>query len=159
MKRRKFIKGLCTASAVAVVATPSTMMAKDAPKVVKKGPNAITYDAALKVITGGKGAKDSILIKLTVPEIAENGAVVPVKVNVDNPMTPQNHVKAIHVLAKKNGNARCADVNLTPLNAKGYFATRIKLSKTQEVVAVVELSDGSFISSSRSVKVTIGGCG
>jgi len=48
---------------------------------------------------------------------------------------------------------------LTPLNGKGYFATRIKLSGTQDVVALVELSDGTFIKAAKSVKVTIGGCG
>jgi sulfur-oxidizing protein SoxY len=48
---------------------------------------------------------------------------------------------------------------LTPMNAKGYFSTRIKLSETQDVVALVELSDGTFLNSAKSVKVTIGGCG
>jgi sulfur-oxidizing protein SoxY len=96
---------------------------------------------------------------LTAPEIAENGAVVPIKIEVDHPMEEKNYVKAIHVLNKGNGNARCADVMLTPANAKGYFSTRVKLSKTQEVVALVALSDGTFIQTAKSVKVTIGGCG
>jgi sulfur-oxidizing protein SoxY len=94
-----------------------------------------------------------------VPEIAENGAVVPVKVNVESPMTEADYVKAIHILSTKNGNARCADVMLTPLNGKGYFATRVKLGGTQDVVALVEMSDGSFIRAAKPVKVTIGGCG
>ena len=48
---------------------------------------------------------------------------------------------------------------LTPANGKGYFATRVKLGSTQEIVALVELSDGTFIKTAKSVKVTIGGCG
>jgi len=154
MKRRNFIKSVFGASVVAVTLTPVSIMAED-----KKAGNKLSYAEAEKVITGGKGAKDSDKIKLTVPEIAENGAVVPVKVMVDNPMEEANYVKAIHVLASKNGNSRCADVMLSPLNGKGYFATRIKLGGTQDVVALVELSNGTFIKTAKSVKVTIGGCG
>jgi len=154
MKRRNFIKGLCATSAIAVTA-PSTLLAKDAPK----GGNILTYDAAVAAITGGKAVTDSDKVKLTVPEIAENGAVVPVKVNVESAMTEAEHVKAIHVLSTKNGNARCADVMLTPLNGKGYFATRVKLGGTQDVVALVEMSDGAFLRAAKPVKVTIGGCG
>ncbi|UPT77968.1 thiosulfate oxidation carrier protein SoxY [Sulfurovum sp. XGS-02] len=155
MERRNFIKSICAASAVAATVTPSALLAKEAPK----GGNVLSYDAAVAAITGGKAVSDSDKVKLTVPEIAENGAVVPVKVDVDNPMEENNYVKAIHVLSTKNGNARCADVMLTPLNGRGYFATRIKLGGTQDVVALVELSDGTFMKSAKSVKVTIGGCG
>ena len=157
MKRREFIQGIFTASAVIAVATPTALVAKEEEK--KKGPNDLSFDEALKAITGGKEAKKSDKIKLKLPEIAENGAVVPVKVEVNHPMEESNYVKAIHILNTANGNARCADVMLTPANGKGYFSTRVKLSKTQEVVAVVALSDGTFIKASQSVKVTIGGCG
>ncbi len=160
MKRRKFMQNMFAASAVAATVTPVALIAKEeAKKAAPKGPNALPIDVAIDAITGGKGATVSEKVDLTVPEIAENGAVVPVKVNVDYPMEESNYVKSIHVLAAKNGNARCADVMLTPANAKAYFATRIKLSSTQEVVAVVELSDGTFIKAGKSVKVTIGGCG
>ena len=155
MERRNFIKSICAVSAVAATITPSALLAKEAPK----GGNILSYAAAVEAITGGKAVADNGRVKLTVPEIAENGAVVPVKVEVDNPMEASNYVKAIHVLATKNGNSRCADVMLTPLNGKGYFATRIKLNGTQDVVALVELSNGTFIKSAKSVKVTIGGCG
>lgn len=155
MERRNFIKSICAATAVVAVTSPATLLAKDAPK----GGNLLTYDAAAEAITGGKAVTDSDKIKLTVPEIAENGAVVPVKIHVESPMTEADHVKAIHVLSTKNGNARCADIMLTPMNAKGYFATRIKLAGTQDVVALVELSDGSFLRAAKPVKVTIGGCG
>jgi len=160
MKRRSFIKNIMTVSAVAATVTPIALLAKEEEKkAAPQGPNALAVDAAIDAITGGKGAEASDKVDLTVPEIAENGAVVPVKVNVDHPMEESNYVKAIHVLAAKNGNSRCVDVMLTPANAKGYFATRIKLSSTQEVIALVELSDGTFIKAGKSVKVTIGGCG
>ncbi len=162
MERRNFIKSLVAVSAVAV-ATP--IMAKEevakeaSKKPAVKGPNDMPLDAALKAIAGDKEIKDSDKITLSVPEIAENGAVVPVKVEVDSPMTEKEYVKAIHVLNTKNSNARCADVMLTPANAKGYFGTRVKLAETQEVIAVVELSDGTFMKKGKSIKVTIGGCG
>lgn len=154
MKRRSFIKNMCTASAVVAVGVPSGLVAKGT-----SSKNSLSYDAAVKAITSGKSVTTSKKVKLIVPEIAENGAVVPVKVQVDHPMEKNDYVKAIHVLSSKNGNARCADVMLTPLNGKGYFATRIKLGETQEVTALVELSNGTFLSSTQSVKVTIGGCG
>jgi sulfur-oxidizing protein SoxY len=155
MKRRNFIKGFCATSAMIATMTPSILLAKDAPK----SANELSLDMAIKAITGGKEVAQSDKVSLTVPEIAENGAVVPVKVHVESPMTDADYVKAIHVLASKNSNSRCADVMLTPLNAKGYFATRVKLGGTQDIVALVEMSDGTFLKASKPVKVTIGGCG
>ena len=159
MKRRNFIKNICAISAVAATATPAVLFAKEEAKAKGAEGNKLSYDEAVKAITGGKAVSESTKVTLKAPEIAENGAVVPVKVHVESPMTEADHVKAIHILSSKNGNARCADVLSTPLNAKGYFATRIKLSATQKVVALVAMSDGSFLSASKSVKVTIGGCG
>jgi len=153
MKRREFIQSILAVSAVATL--PTTLSAEEK----KKNPNEMSFEDALKAITNGKEAKVSDKVKLKAPEIAENGAVVPVKVEVDHPMEKDNYVKSIHVLNTANGNARCVDVMLTPANGRGYFATRIKLSKTQDVVAVVGLSDGTFIKASQNVKVTIGGCG
>lgn len=156
MKRRNFLKGLAATAPLAAVATPTLLSAKDA---APKSPNVMDIKTAVDTITGGKGAKDSAKVDLTVPEIAENGAVVPVKINVDHPMEAGNFVKAIHVLATQNANVRCADVMLTPANAKGYFGTRVKLGKSQDVMALVELSNGEFIKAAKPVKVTIGGCG
>ncbi len=157
MKRRNFLKGLAVTAPLTMISTPMMLNAKD--NQPPKGPNALDLKSALGAITSGKEVKKSDKIKLIVPEIAENGAVVPVKINVDHPMEEKNYVKAIHVLATENTNVRCADVVLTPANGKGYFATRIKLGKSQDVMALVELSDGSFIKTQKPVKVTIGGCG
>ncbi len=155
MQRRDFFKKLGTAAAVTAV-LPSMSFAGSAKPT---GPNKMDYDTAVKTITGGKTPKPSKKVKLKVPEIAENGAVVPVTVTVDSPMTESNYVKAIHILTGKNSNARCIDVYLTPANGKAMFATRIKLGGTQNVTALVELSNGEFLTASQSVKVTIGGCG
>ena len=161
MKRRKFLKSFASASVVAsVVSVPTLLSAKDEakkPKIVS--PNKMDLDTAIKAATGGAKVADSDKITLTVPEIAENGAVVPVKVKVDHPMTKDSYVKTITVYASQNQNVRCVDAVLSPANGKAYFATRIKLGKSQDVVALVGLSDGTFIKAAKGVKVTIGGCG
>ncbi len=167
MERRNFIKNIMAVSAV--VAVPTMVFAKEETKkeeskkeettAVLKGPNDLSYDDAVKAIIGDKELKESDKVKLTVPEIAENGAVVPVKVAVESPMSEKEHVKSIHILNTKNSNSRCADIMLTTKNAEAKFASRVKLSESQDVVAIVGLSDGTFMKAGKSVKVTIGGCG
>lgn len=154
MQRRDFIK---TLGAVAVVGAVIPVMSFGAETV--KGPNAFSYQQAIDAITGGKVPVKSDKIHLKVPEIAENGAVVPVTVEVDSPMTESDYVKAIHIFATKNNNVRCVAMHLTPANGKAILATRVKLGGTQDVAALVEMSDGSFLVAAQSVKVTIGGCG
>jgi sulfur-oxidizing protein SoxY len=163
MKRRNFIKNIMTASA-AVATVPTMVFAKEESKkeeakVTVKGPNDLSYEDAVKAIIGDSELKESGKVKLSVPEIAENGAVVPVKIRVESPMTDKDYVKSIHVLNTKNSNSRCADIMLTTKNAEAKFSSRVKLSESQDVVAIVALSDGTFMKAGKSVKVTIGGCG
>jgi len=155
MQRRSFLRGIGIAAAASAVVTPTMVMAAEAPK----GANALGIDAAIKAITGGKKTVASSKVHLKAPEIAENGAVVPVTVTVDSPMTDADYVKGIHIFASKNGNVRCADVMLTPANGKAMFAGRIKLGTSQDVIALIETSKGEFLTASQNVKVTIGGCG
>ncbi|MDD2370367.1 MAG: thiosulfate oxidation carrier protein SoxY [Sulfuricurvum sp.] len=157
MERRSFLKSFGAVAAVCSVGLPQIASADEAKKVV--GPNEMSYDNAVAAITGGKPVTPSAKVVVSAPEIAENGAVVPVKVTVESPMTSKDYVKAIHVLASKNSNVRCANIYLTPANGEAYFGTRVKLGGTQDVVAIVEMSDGTFLSAKQNVKVTIGGCG
>lgn len=156
MERRSFLKGFGAIAACAV-ALPQVASAADEKKPV--GPNEMNYETAVAAITGGKPLVASSKVKVEAPEIAENGAVVPVKVSVESPMSDKEYVKAIHVLASKNGNVRCANVYLTPANGEAFFGTRVKLGGTQDVVAIAEMSDGTFLTAKQNVKVTIGGCG
>lgn len=155
MQRRSFLRGITIAAAASAVVTPTMVMGAGAPK----GPNTLGIDAAINAITGGKKTVASSKVHMKAPEIAENGAVVPVTVTVDSPMTEADHVKAIHIFASQNGNVRCADVMLTPANGTALFAARIKLGKSQDVIALVETSTGEFLTAKQNVKVTIGGCG
>jgi len=114
---------------------------------------------ALAKATGGAAASMSDKITFVgVPEIAENGATVPVGVSIDSPMTPDSYVKHIHVFADGNPSPETISFNLTP-TGKAEVNTRIRLSKTQNVVVAAVMSDGSVLTGKREVKVTIGGCG
>lgn len=114
---------------------------------------------AIKERIGGGEPKASSKIELDVPEIAENGSTVPMGVRVDSPMTDDDHVKAVHVMATKNPQPEIISFKFTPMSGRANASTRMRLAETQNVIAVAELSDGSTIMTQKEVKVTIGGCG
>ena len=114
--------------------------------------------ARINNITGG-AAGDDTLIMLDLPEIAENGNAVKVAFDIDSPMTEENYVKAVHILADGNPEPEVATFNFSPAMGACYATTRMRLSKTQKVYVVAAFSDGSYGSASATVKVTIGGCG
>lgn len=98
-------------------------------------------------------------VKLSTPDIAENGNTVPVTVSVDSPMTEADHVTAIHILAERNPQPAVLSATLTPLSGKAEVSFRMRLSESQAIMAVAQMSDGSLWSTSRQVIVTLGGCG
>ena len=107
-----------------------------------------------------KGAKPAEgKVKIEMPEIAENGATVPVKVSAESPMTADDYCKSITIIATKNPVAHICTFNFTPDSGKAWVSTRIRMAKTQEVWAVAQMSDGKFYIGKTTVKVTIGGCG
>ena len=106
-----------------------------------------------------KGEPKDGRVKIIAPEIAENGNTVPITVEVESPMTDKDHVKRVMVLAEGNPNPGVASFNLTPAMGEAKVDIRIRLAKTQNVVAVAEMSDGSVWKASQEIKVTIGGCG
>jgi len=115
---------------------------------------------ALKRLFGARPIKDgSALVKLDIPLIAENGAVVPVSVEAQSPMTPQSYVKGIYVIADKNRIPVVTHVALTPEAGQAFIGANIRLGETTDVRAIVEQSDGTLLQVKREVKVTVGGCG
>jgi len=153
MKRRTFLKGTLTVGAVSVAVgagllTPRTVLAAWPQGAF----HAKTVDDALKALFNTDQMSGSDKIKLRAPDIAENGAVVPVSVdsNISNPTS-------VSIIVEKNP---------TPLTSKwdlgstteGFVSTRIKMGKTSKVIAVVKAGDKLY-SASKEVKVTIGGCG
>ncbi len=126
-------------------------------------PRAVLADAdammlAIKEHIGDRATKDG-RISLELPQIAENGNTVPITIEIDSPMTESDYVKAVHVYAEKNPFPRVASFFFTPRSGKARASTRMRLAKTQNVVAVAEMSDGSVYMAKTEVKVTIGGCG
>ena len=114
--------------------------------------------ARINDITSGASGDDT-LIMLDLPEIAENGNAVKVAFDIDSPMTADNYVKAVHILADGNPEPDVATFNFSPAMGACYATTRMRLSKTQNVYVIAAFSDGSFGKASAAVKVTIGGCG
>ena len=114
--------------------------------------------AEIKKLYGDKKL-DSGKIKLDVPEIAENGLVVPVNVDVESPMTDSDYVKAVHVFADGNPLPGVVTYKFTPACGKASASTRMRLAQTQNIVCVAEMSNGSLYMTKANVKVTIGGCG
>jgi len=126
-------------------------------------PRAVLADAdsmamAIKERIGDAATQDG-RIGLELPQIAENGNTVPIAFEVDSPMSESDYVKAVHVFAEKNPLPNVATFHFTPRSGKARASTRMRLAKTQNIVAVAEMSDGSVYMAKTEVKVTIGGCG
>jgi sulfur-oxidizing protein SoxY len=117
-------------------------------------------DDALRRLFGGRTMKDgAAVVKLDAPLIAENGAVVPVSVEVSAPMTPASYVKHIYVVADRNRIPVVTRATLTPDAGHAFVGANIRLGETGDVRAIVEQSDGTLLQVTREVKVTVGGCG
>lgn len=108
-------------------------------------------DDLIAEFTGGAELADAG-VELTAPEIAENGNTVPIEVSAPG-------ATSIMVLAAGNPTPPVATFNFGPLAALQSASTRIRLAGTQDVIAIAKLEDGSFARQSKTVKVTIGGCG
>ena len=116
-----------------------------------------TMQAAIdKVVGRAKVSKGKVAIDI--PPLVENGNVVPMTVSVDSPMTPDSFVKAIHVFNERNPLPNIISITLGPRAGKAAISTRIRLADAQDVVAIAELSDGSFWSETAHVIVTLAAC-
>lgn len=112
----------------------------------------------IEKFTGGKKPADG-KIKLDLPEIAENGNTVPMTVSVESPMTEQSYVQEVLVVTDENPRAGVATFHFTPQSGVAEANVRIRLAQTQNVIAIAKMNDGSLFTTSKQVKVTIGGCG
>ena len=92
-------------------------------------------------------------VSLGAPQIAENGNTVPVSVSSDG------SVSEVMILATKNPSPGVIRFKFSEMSGSSSASTRIRLAKTQDLVAVAKMADGSFVSDTKTVKVTIGGCG
>jgi len=153
MKRRLFLKGTFATTAMGLAVGSGLLT----PKAVLAAWPKSAFEAkdAASVVTElfGKATTDaSDMISVKAPDIAENGAVVPVKVN-----TKMANVESISLLVEQNGTPLVAQFNLGS-KTEAYVSTRIKMGKTSDVIAIVK-ANGKLYSARKNVKVTIGGCG
>ena len=114
--------------------------------------------SAIDAFTGGAAVSEG-RINLVTPEIAENGNTVPIEFSVESPMSDDDYVTDVMILADGNPNPGVATFHFMPVNGAATAKTRIRLAKTQDVLALAKMSDGSVHMATRNVKVTIGGCG
>ncbi|MEO1205969.1 MAG: thiosulfate oxidation carrier protein SoxY [Pseudomonadota bacterium] len=122
---------------------------------VAKG-NAV--DDAIAKFAGG-ATPGTGKVSLTTPEIAENGNTVPISFSVESPMTDESYVTSVLVLADGNPNPGVATFNFSKMSGEASAATRVRLAKTQNIIAVAKMSDGTVFMDKKEIKVTIGGCG
>lgn len=117
------------------------------------------FDEALNAILADAEPAVGEPLTLTLPDLAENGNVVPYTIAVESPMTDTDYVRTLHLLSTSNPQAVVAAFHLTPATGKALVSGRMRLAKTQDVVAIAELSGGQLLVSVRKIEVTIGGCG
>jgi sulfur-oxidizing protein SoxY len=97
-------------------------------------------------------------VTLTIPGVAENGLSVYTIVDGESPMTEEDHVRFVHILAENNPIARLFTASFTPASGIAKVATNIRLGGSQEITALAEMSDGSFWQDRKPVIVTIAAC-
>ncbi|NPA41492.1 MAG: thiosulfate oxidation carrier protein SoxY [Aquificae bacterium] len=143
---------------VAGVGAVALAVAPGAVKPSFGAPKKISIEDSLKehLGVGLSALKESNLIHIKAPTIAESGANVPVQVKANIPV---DQVQALYIFADANFNPWVTTVEFSPMNGEVFFATRIKLAKTSPVRAVIKMKDGSLLAAAKEVKVTVGGCG
>ena len=97
-------------------------------------------------------------LKIDLPPLIENGNAVSLTVAVESPMTAEDYVKAIHVFTEKNPQPNVISVQLGPRAGRATFSSRIRLADSQKVIAIAQMSDGSFWSDEIEVIVTLAAC-
>ena len=150
--RRKFVKTATFISVSATLAGSVLLPQRALAAYAKEAFEAKDVDSALNGSLGSSAHSPSGDIKLKAPDIAENGAVVPITVS-----TSMANVSAISILAVANASPLTSTYQLSSA-CEPFVSTRIKMAKTADVIAVVK-ADGKLYSASKEVKVTIGGCG
>jgi sulfur-oxidizing protein SoxY len=124
---------------------------------VPAGATADSMAAAIREVVGEATVSEG-KVKLELPPLIENGNAVPLTVSVESAMTDADHVKAIHLFNEKNPQPNVASFHLGPRAGRPKISTRIRLADSQKVIAIAQMSDGSFWSDSVDVVVTLAAC-
>lgn len=143
VSRRNVLKG-ATAFVLVPVAASAAGLSAD-------------VDTAMRDILNGREVSDGE-ITLDLPRVAENGGQVPISIQIDSPMSAQDHVRTIHVVATRNPVPHVGQYHLTPHMPRAEMFTRIRLAEDQTVIVLADLSDGRVLRATAKVAVTAGGC-
>jgi sulfur-oxidizing protein SoxY len=146
--RRHFLKASGSAALAGAVSRVTLRPADATPAMLNSAIRNLVGEAPLRT---GK-------VKLDIPPLVENGNTVPMTVSVTSPMTADDYVKSIHVFNEKNPQPYIGNFYLGPAAGRAQVATRIRLADSQKVVAIAQMSDGSFWSASVDVVVTLAAC-
>lgn len=153
MKRRIFLKGSLATGAIGMAVSTGLLTPRMSLAAWSKAAfEAKDVNGAVSSLYGMSDMASSDKISIKAPDIAENGAVVPVSIT-----TSIDGASSISIIADQNATPLAAEFILGP-GAEGYVSTRIKMGKTANVVAVIKAGDKLY-SAKKEVKVTIGGCG
>ena len=147
--RRKFL--VLSSGIAATTVLPSTVRAQMVRTPLNNMPEVIRKLTGGKTINKGK-------VRLDVPPLVENGHLVLLSVSVDSPMTEADHVRAIHVFTERNPLPEMVTFRLGPRAGRAFAATRVRMADTQNVIAIAELSDGSYWSDTAFLIVTLAAC-
>ena len=115
------------------------------------------FDEAIRKVVGDAQVRHG-KVKLDVPPLIDNGNTVPLSVEVESPMTAQDHVKVIHVFTERNPQPYVLSAHLGPRAGRARISTRARIADTGAVTAIAQMSDGSFWSDSVKVVVTLSAC-
>lgn len=140
---------------IAAAGTAGGIALGSAPGAARATPAAM--QEAVRKVTGGASLQSG-KVKLDIPPLIDNGNAVPLSVSVESSMTPSDHVKAIHIFTERNPLPNVLSVYLGPRAGRARLATRVRLADTGTVLAIAELSDGSYWSTSAHVVVTLSAC-
>ena len=139
MRRREFLVGLAGSLALPALAQEETL-----------------DPLAAKVAKGAPVKKGKVTV--TLPQLADNGNSVPIRIVVDSPMTEADHVKSIHLFSERNPVSNMANFYLGPRAGKAEIDSRVRLAGSQKVTAVAALSDGTFWYDAAPIVVTLSAC-
>ncbi len=153
LDRRTFLLQGATATAlVAMLGRADALRAEPAAEETAE------FKASLEALLGN-ATRQQGGITLDLPDSVENGDYVPLAIAVESPMTAESHVKAVHLLSTANPRAAVATFRFSLLSGTARVTSRMRLARTQDVVAVAEMSDGRVLLARRKVDVKVGGCG
>jgi sulfur-oxidizing protein SoxY len=148
VRRRDFL-----AAAASLALAPQAVRAQSGNPIAPIDPK----DPDVQSVTKGAAIRAG-KVKLELPQLADNGNSVSMRLTVESPMTPQDHVRAIHLFSERNPVRHMAAFYLGPRSGRAEIVSRIRLAGSQRIVALAEMSDGSFWAGSASVVVTLSAC-